>query len=58
MSAFVDDSWRINDRLTLNLGVRYDQHDGWIPAYERLDEDGNPTGEHLPGHRRRRSTGT
>ncbi|HVR98182.1 MAG TPA: TonB-dependent receptor [Thermoanaerobaculia bacterium] len=49
MSAFVNDSWRITDRLTLNLGVRYDRHNGRIPSYERLDENANGTGEMLPG---------
>jgi outer membrane receptor protein involved in Fe transport len=48
-SAFVDDSWRVTDRLTLNLGVRYDRHNGRIPSYERLDENGHGTGEMLPG---------
>jgi outer membrane receptor protein involved in Fe transport len=48
-SAFVQDSWRVNDRFTLNLGVRYDQHDGRIPDYERLDPDGNGTGVTIPG---------
>lgn len=48
-AAFVDDSWRVGDRLTLNLGVRYDVHSGWFPDYPRLDEDGSPTGETIPG---------
>jgi outer membrane receptor protein involved in Fe transport len=48
-SAFVQDSWRVNDRLTLNLGVRYDVHEGWIPEYERLDADGNGTGVSING---------
>ncbi len=26
-SAFINDSWRLNDRLSLNLGVRYDKND-------------------------------
>lgn len=26
-SAFLNDSWRVNDLVTLNLGVRYDQND-------------------------------
>jgi outer membrane receptor protein involved in Fe transport len=26
-SFFVNDTWRVNDRLTLNLGVRYDKND-------------------------------
>lgn len=49
MSAFVDDKWHVTDRLTVNLGVRYDHHNGRIPSYERLDANGNGTGEMLPG---------
>jgi len=49
ISAFVDDSWRVNSRLTFNLGLRYDYHKGIIPSYDRLDLDGNPTGEKIPG---------
>ncbi len=47
-SAFANDSWRVSDRLTLNLGVRYDKHDGWIPAFQELDENGNGTGDYFP----------
>jgi hypothetical protein len=49
ISGFVDDSWTINSRLTLNLGLRYDYHKGIVPSYDRLDLDGNPTGEKIPG---------
>ncbi len=49
VAAFVDDSWRINDRLTVNLGLRYDYHRGWIPDYDRLDSNFNPTGVKVPG---------
>ena len=49
ISAFVDDSWKLTDRLTLNLGLRFDHHVGSIPSYDRLDADGNPTGETIPG---------
>jgi outer membrane receptor protein involved in Fe transport len=27
-SAYVNDTWRVSDKLTVNLGVRYDQNDG------------------------------
>ncbi len=27
-SLYANDTWRLNDKLTLNLGVRYDKHDG------------------------------
>lgn len=48
-ALFVDDSWAVNDRLTLNLGLRYDYNKGIIPSFPRLDFDGNPTGETIPG---------
>jgi outer membrane receptor protein involved in Fe transport len=47
--AFIDDSWRISDRLTLDVGVRYDRQQGKIPDYPRLDADANPTDEIIPG---------
>jgi hypothetical protein len=46
-SAFANDSWQISDRFTLNIGLRWDNHDGWIPAYQELDEDGNGTGNYF-----------
>jgi outer membrane receptor protein involved in Fe transport len=48
LSFFVDDSWKVNDRLTLNLGVRYDRLEGILPAFPELDVDGNPTGGRKP----------
>ncbi len=29
---YIQDSWRIGRRLTINAGVRYDQFHGWMPA--------------------------
>jgi len=49
VSAFADDSWKLTDRLTLNIGLRYDHHKGAIPSFDRLDPEGNPTGEKIPG---------
>ncbi len=49
VAGFVDDSWAVTDRLTLNLGLRYDYHKGIIPSFPRLDADGNPTDEIIPG---------
>jgi hypothetical protein len=49
ISAFVDDSWRVNDNLTLNLGLRFDQHDADIPDYPRLNPDWSDSGETIPG---------
>ena len=48
ISAFLDDSWSIHDRLTLNLGIRFDHTRGGWPEFARLDEDRNPTGETFP----------
>jgi outer membrane receptor protein involved in Fe transport len=48
LAAYVNDSWTISPKLTLNLGVRWDGHKGWIPAYPRLDMNWQPTGETAP----------
>jgi hypothetical protein len=45
ISSFLDDSWAVNDRLTLNLGIRFDHVRGGYPEYDFLDRFGNPTGE-------------
>jgi len=47
--AFVTDSWQLSDRLTVDLGVRYDRHQARVPDYPRLDMDSNPTGEIIEG---------
>jgi hypothetical protein len=49
VSAYVNDSWKLSSRLTLNLGLRYDYHRGIIPSFDRLDGNGDPTGEKIPG---------
>ncbi len=48
ISSFLDDSWSVSDRLTLNLGVRFDHTRGGFPELNRLDENANPTGETFP----------
>jgi outer membrane receptor protein involved in Fe transport len=48
-AAFVDDSWKVTDRLTLNLGVRFDHQQGSFPSFPRLDPTGNPTGSSIAG---------
>jgi len=42
ISSFLDDSWSVSDRLTLNLGVRFDHTRGGYPELSRLDENANP----------------
>ena len=36
--AFVQDTWRITDRLTLNVGLRYEAHTPWV---ETKDQQAN-----------------
>jgi tetratricopeptide (TPR) repeat protein len=31
-AARVQNTWRVSDRLTLNLGLRYEAHTPWIEA--------------------------
>jgi len=49
LGVFVDDSWQITDRLTLNLGLRFDHQDGDIWEVEEIDAQRNPTGKMIPG---------
>jgi hypothetical protein len=49
VGAFISDSWKVADDLTLSLGLRADKNQGWIPDYNRIDMDSNPTGEVIPG---------
>jgi outer membrane receptor protein involved in Fe transport len=37
IGTFVDDSWKVGDRLTLNLGLRFDHHYSFIPAFPIMD---------------------
>jgi len=45
LGVFADDTFRVNNRLTLNLGLRYDNSKGLFPAYDILDKLGSPTGQ-------------
>jgi outer membrane receptor protein involved in Fe transport len=48
IGVFLDDTVRVNDRLSLNLGVRYDYQKAFSAERDQLDEDGNPTGTTFP----------
>lgn len=37
------------ERLTLNLGVRFDHNNATIPDLDVLDQNGSPTGGTVPG---------
>ena len=49
--VFIDDTWNINDRLGLTVGLRYDRSVGTVPDYPQLDSNGAETGVsiHNPG---------
>jgi hypothetical protein len=49
IGVFAQTSWTISPRLTLDIGVRHDQNEGWIPDFHRLDSDSNSTDEVIPG---------
>src|SRR5262245_49874487 len=48
LGVFFDDTVKVNDRLSLNLGVRYDYNKAYAKAQDELDEFGNPTGTSFP----------
>jgi outer membrane receptor protein involved in Fe transport len=48
--VFFDDTFRVSDRLSLNLGVRYDHSTASLPTESVLDPQGNPTSNTVPGN--------
>jgi hypothetical protein len=47
--GFVQDDWTPNNRMALNLGLRYDKTLVDIPSLEQLDGTFKPTGKTFPG---------
>jgi outer membrane receptor protein involved in Fe transport len=47
VGVFFDDTVRVGDRLTLNLGVRFDSNTAKVPTRDVLDQLGNSTGQTL-----------
>jgi outer membrane receptor protein involved in Fe transport len=45
VGVYVDDTFRVSDRLTLNLGLRYDYNKAFFDSYALTDREGNETGE-------------
>lgn len=37
IGTFLDDSWKIADRLTINIGLRFDHHNSFIPSFPIMD---------------------
>jgi outer membrane receptor protein involved in Fe transport len=49
LGVFVDDTWQVSDRLTANLGLRFDYNHASIPDFDELDRFEKPTGKKVPG---------
>ena len=49
VGGFFDDTFRVSDRFTVNVGVRYDHSKAILPAEAVLDVEGNPTSQVVPG---------
>jgi outer membrane receptor protein involved in Fe transport len=49
VGVFFDDTFRLGDRLTLNLGLRYDHSKASLPDAPVLDAQGNETSAIVPG---------
>ncbi len=49
IGVFVDDAWSISDRLTLNLGLRFDHQNGDIFDADEIDANRDPTGQTIQG---------
>jgi hypothetical protein len=46
--VFLDDTVRVNDRLSLNIGARFDYQKAFAAERPQLDEEGNPVGAPFP----------
>jgi hypothetical protein len=49
VGVFLDDTVRVGSRLSLNLGLRYDNNKASFQPHPVLDADGNETGQTVPG---------
>jgi hypothetical protein len=47
-AAFVNDTWRVNNRMTLNLGIRFDKYTGYLPEQEHPVSRFNPVAITFP----------
>jgi len=48
LGLYFDDTVRLSDRLSLNVGLRYDYQKAFSAERDQLDENGNPTGTTYP----------
>jgi hypothetical protein len=50
IGTYADDTYRLGNVVTLNLGLRYDHSQAEYPSFPILDASGNPTGQNSPGN--------
>jgi Carboxypeptidase regulatory-like domain/TonB dependent receptor-like, beta-barrel/TonB-dependent Receptor Plug Domain len=50
VGTYVDDTYRLGNVVTLNLGLRYDHSQAQYQSFPILDAAGNPTGQFAPGN--------
>jgi hypothetical protein len=48
MGVFLDDTVRVNDRVSFNVGLRYDHNKAFSAEQDELDELARPTGVRFP----------
>ena len=44
-AGYVQDTWRVSDRLTLNLGLRYEAHTPWVESNDQQSNYNIQTGQ-------------
>jgi hypothetical protein len=50
IGVYGDDTYRLGDVVTLNLGLRFDHSKAMYPSFPILDASGNTTGQSSPGN--------
>lgn len=50
VGTYVDDTYRLRNVVTFNLGLRYDHSQAKYPSFPILDQSGNATGQFSPGN--------
>jgi len=49
IGVFVEDAWSVSDRLTFNLGLRFDHQNGDLWDVDEIDANRDPTGQTIQG---------